>query len=215
MLDRDVPRRGTVLAFDFGEKRIGVAVGEWELCQAHPLTTIVGEANRERFAAIAALIDEWRPSSLVVGLPLATDGSTHAMSARCTRFANQLRGRFALPVEQVDERYSSVEAEERLRETETDVRGAAGHAQQRVGPRTHLARQCEQRQVGRGGLRAGGALPASRGSDGLAWHVVVPPSGAQCGGQFGHRSKQVGLEPVVGDAEDRRLGILVDRDDHL
>lgn len=116
MLDRDVPHRGTVLAFDFGEKRIGVAVGEWELCQAHPLTTIVGEANRERFAAIAALIEEWRPSSLVVGLPLATDGSEHAMSARCMRFANQLRGRFALPVEQVDERYSSVEAEERLRQ---------------------------------------------------------------------------------------------------
>jgi putative Holliday junction resolvase len=116
MLDHDVPRRGTVLAFDFGEKRIGVAVGEWELRQAHPLTAIVGEANRERFAAIAALIDEWRPLSLVVGLPLATDGSAHAMTARCTRFANQLRGRFGLPVAHVDERYSSVEAEERLRE---------------------------------------------------------------------------------------------------
>ena len=116
MLDHDVPRRGTVQTFDFGEKRIGVAVGEWELRQAHPLTAIVGEANRERFAAIAALIDEWRPLSLVVGLPLATDGSAHAMTARCTRFANQLRGRFGLPVTHVDERYSSVEAEERLRE---------------------------------------------------------------------------------------------------
>ena len=116
MLESVAPRRGTVLAFDFGEKRIGVAVGEWELRQAHPLTTIHGEANRDRFAAVAALIDEWRPVSLVVGMPLATDGSAHAMSARCTRFANQLRGRFGLPVDYADERYSSVEAEERLRE---------------------------------------------------------------------------------------------------
>lgn len=116
MPDSGAPRRGTVLAFDFGEKRIGVAVGEWELRQAHPLATICGEANRERFAAIAALIDEWRPAGLVVGMPLALDGSVHAMSARCTRFANQLRGRFGLPVAYADERLTSVEAEERLRE---------------------------------------------------------------------------------------------------
>ena len=109
-------RQGTVLAFDFGEKRIGVAVGEWALGQAHPLTTIRSEANAERFAAIGALIGEWQPVSLVVGLPVALDGAAHAMSARCTRFANQLRGRFGLPVAHVDERYSSVEAEERLRE---------------------------------------------------------------------------------------------------
>jgi putative Holliday junction resolvase len=54
-------RSGTVLAFDFGEKRIGVAVGEWQLRQAHPLTTIHGEASAQRFTAIAALIDEWQP----------------------------------------------------------------------------------------------------------------------------------------------------------
>jgi putative Holliday junction resolvase len=116
MLDSAAPRRGTVLAFDFGEKRIGVAVGEWELRQAHPLTTIRGEANRERFAAIGALISEWQPLRLVVGLPLALDGSTHAMSARCTRFANQLRGRFGLPVDYAEERLTSIEAVERLRE---------------------------------------------------------------------------------------------------
>jgi hypothetical protein len=85
---------GTVLAFDFGEKRIGVAVGEWQLRQAHPLTTLHGEANAERFTAIAALIEEWQPASLVVGRPLSLDGTAHAMTARCTRFANQLRGRF-------------------------------------------------------------------------------------------------------------------------
>ena len=119
--------RGTVLAFDFGEKRIGVAVGEWELAQAHPLTTIRSEANAERFAAIAALIKEWRPVSLVVGRPLALDGSEHAMTARCTRFANQLRGRFSLPVDYAEERLSSIEAEERLRENGVRGRSAKEH----------------------------------------------------------------------------------------
>jgi putative Holliday junction resolvase len=127
MLEPVASRRGTVLAFDFGEKRIGVAVGEWELGQAHPLTTIRGEANGDRFAAIGALISEWRPVSLVVGLPLALDGSTHAMSARCTRFANQLRGRFALPVDYAEERLTSVEAEERLRESGHHGRSAKQH----------------------------------------------------------------------------------------
>jgi len=110
------PPSGTVLAFDFGEKRIGVAVGERLLAQAHPLTTLRGERNDERFAGIAALIAEWLPASLVVGLPVALDGSAHAMTARCTRFANQLRGRFGLPVEYAEERLTSVEAAERLAE---------------------------------------------------------------------------------------------------
>jgi putative Holliday junction resolvase len=107
---------GTVLAFDFGEKRIGVAVGERALAQAHPLKTLHGERNSERFAAIAALIAEWQPASLVVGLPVALDGSAHAMTARCTRFANQLRGRFGLPVDYAEERLTSVEAAEKLAE---------------------------------------------------------------------------------------------------
>ena len=118
---------GTVLAFDFGEKRIGVAVGERELAQAPPLTTIRSEANAARFAVIAALIAEWQPVSLVVGLPLALDGTPHAMTARCTRFANQLRGRFGLPVDYAEERLSSVEAEERLRESGHDARSAREH----------------------------------------------------------------------------------------
>jgi putative Holliday junction resolvase len=118
---------GTVLAFDFGEKRIGVAVGEWSLLQAHPLTVIHGEANADRFAAISALIDEWRPAGLVVGLPLTLDGEAHAMTARCTRFANQLRGRFGLSVDYADERLSSIEAEERLRESGHNARSAKAH----------------------------------------------------------------------------------------
>lgn len=120
-------RRGTLLAFDFGTKRIGVAVGEWPLAQAHPLTTIRSEANIERFSAIEALIKEWRPVSLVVGLPLALDGSAHEMTARSTRFANQLRGRFGLAVDYAEERLSSVEAEERLRESGHNAKSAREH----------------------------------------------------------------------------------------
>lgn len=110
------PSPGTVLAFDFGLKRIGVAVGEAALRQAHPLTTVRGESNAERFAAIAELIGEWHPARLVVGLPLAADGSEQAITARCRRFANQLHGRFGLPVALADERYTSASAEAELRE---------------------------------------------------------------------------------------------------
>ncbi|MDR1935276.1 MAG: Holliday junction resolvase RuvX [Candidatus Accumulibacter sp.] len=120
-------RRGSLLAFDFGTKRIGVAVGELELAQAHPLTTIRGEGNAPRFSAIAALIEKWQPVRLVVGLPLALDGAPHAMSARCVRFANQLRGRFGLPVDYAEERLSSFEAEERLREIGYNARDAREH----------------------------------------------------------------------------------------
>lgn len=112
----------TILAFDFGERRIGVAVGETETAQAHALTTIEAEANADRFAAIAALIDEWRPAMLVVGLPLHVDGTPHAMTARCKRFANQLHGRFGLPVATADERLTSHDAEALLHEVGRSTR---------------------------------------------------------------------------------------------
>jgi putative Holliday junction resolvase len=105
---------GIVLAFDFGLKRIGVAIGEILLAQARPLTTVAAEANDARFAAIGKLLAEWQPVRLVVGLPGSMDGGEHAMSARCRRFAHQLEGRFGLPVSLVDERLSSDEAERRL-----------------------------------------------------------------------------------------------------
>lgn len=114
--------KGAVLAFDFGEKRIGVAVGEWETRTAHPLETIGGEANAPRFARIGELIAEWRPVELVVGLPCGLDGEEHDLTRRCRRFANQLAGRFSLPVRLVDERLTSVEAERRLREAGRAVR---------------------------------------------------------------------------------------------
>ena len=107
---------GIVLAFDFGLKRIGVAIGEILLAQARALTTIAAEANDARFAAIGKLVAKWQPAGLVVGLPLSMDGGEHAMSARCRRFAHQLEGRFGLPVSLVDERLSSSEAERRLSE---------------------------------------------------------------------------------------------------
>ena len=102
-----------MLAFDFGTRRIGVAVGNTLIRVAHPLTTIAGEANAARFAAIAALIDEWRPDLLVVGRPVHADGSEHEMTARAERFARQLRSRFGLDVAHVDERFTSVGADVR------------------------------------------------------------------------------------------------------
>jgi putative Holliday junction resolvase len=97
----------TVLGFDFGLKRIGVAVGNTLVRQAQPLTVITATANDIKFAEIGALIAAWHPVRLIVGVPFHPDGAEHAMTLRCRRFANQLTGRCNLPVVQVDERYSS------------------------------------------------------------------------------------------------------------
>ncbi|MDR1275724.1 MAG: Holliday junction resolvase RuvX [Candidatus Accumulibacter sp.] len=127
MPDSESPPRGTVLAFDFGEKRIGVAVGETALGQAHPLTTLRNQVQGGPFAAVAALIREWKPVALVVGRPVSLDGAPHAMTARCVRFAADLRRRFALPVDFAEERLSSVEAEERLRAGGHSAKSAKEH----------------------------------------------------------------------------------------
>ena len=113
--------RGTVLAFDFGTRKIGVAVGDWETRMAHPLEVIRCEANDPRFARIAALIEEWQPKQLVAGLPLSLDGAEHDLTRRARRFAQQLNGRFKLPVTLVDERLTSVEADTRLRAAGLDA----------------------------------------------------------------------------------------------
>lgn len=97
----------TVLGFDFGLKRIGVAVGNTVIRQAQPLTIISAATNDGKFAAIAALINEWQPGLCVVGLPSHPDGSEHEMTVRCRRFANQLHGRFGVETTLIDERYSS------------------------------------------------------------------------------------------------------------
>lgn len=109
-------RGGTVLAFDFGRKRIGVAVGSQELGLAHPLATVDAEKADNRFSGIRELITEWQPVLLVVGLPVHADGSEHELTRLSRRFAKQLGGRFGIPVALVDERYTSISASSALRE---------------------------------------------------------------------------------------------------
>jgi putative Holliday junction resolvase len=99
----------TFLAFDFGIRRVGVATGSALLRQAQPLKTVAAEGDA-RFAAIAALIGEWQPDALVVGVPFHPDGAEHDNTHRARRFARQLHGRFRLPVHEVDERYTTTEA---------------------------------------------------------------------------------------------------------
>ncbi|ANY14849.1 Holliday junction resolvase RuvX [Bordetella pseudohinzii] len=104
----------TLLAFDFGEKKIGIAIGNTLTRQARPLEIIFSERRDERFGRIGQLLQEWQPQRVVVGLALAADGGEQPATQRCRRFANQLHGRFGLDVELVDERGSSMEAQAQL-----------------------------------------------------------------------------------------------------
>lgn len=97
------------LAIDLGLKRSGVAVGNRLLRSATPQTTIRAEGDA-RFAHVAARLAEWQPDALVIGVPYHPDGASHENTARALKFARQLRGRFGLPVFEVDERYSTTEA---------------------------------------------------------------------------------------------------------
>ena len=100
----------TLMAFDFGERRIGVAIGNTLTGGARPLTVIEEPLREHRFQKIQALLTEWAPHRLIVGLPRYPDGNAHPFAARCQRFANQLNGRFGLPVSLVDERWTSAVA---------------------------------------------------------------------------------------------------------
>ena len=111
---------GAVLGFDFGSRRIGVAIGNRLTGHARPLTTIDAVDTEARWKALGAVIDQWQPVALAVGIPLHPDGAPHAMTARCERFARQLEGRYRLPVLRIDERYSSA-----VVECEGDVDAAA------------------------------------------------------------------------------------------
>ena len=117
----------TVLCFDFGEQRIGVAVGEHLLASANPLVTIDNESNEIRFEAISKLVKEWQPKLLIVGLPLSLDGAETSVTQLCKKFARRLNGRFNLPVMLIDERYSSVEASDILNQS-----GIKGRAQKEM-----------------------------------------------------------------------------------
>ena len=97
------------LAFDYGLKRTGVASGNRLLGQASPQATIRAEGDA-RFVEIAKRIREWQPDALVIGVPFHPDGAAHENTERARKFGRQLRGRFGLPVFEVDERYSTTEA---------------------------------------------------------------------------------------------------------
>jgi len=97
-----------ILAFDFGEKRIGVAVGNTITKTSEPLKIIQEKNQDQRFKVIEQIINEWQPQILVVGLPKHPDGAEHDMTQKAKRFGNQLKGRFQKDVTWVDERYTSV-----------------------------------------------------------------------------------------------------------
>ena len=106
----------SVLGFDFGKKRIGIAIGQCLTHTATPLTTLTSRDNKPDWEGIQALINEWRPDALVVGIPCHMDGTEHEMTQAAQRFVRQLEGRHRLPVYTMDERLTSAEAEASLRE---------------------------------------------------------------------------------------------------
>ncbi len=115
-----------MLAFDFGTRRIGVAVGNTLTRVAQPLATVADRTDEARLAAIATLVAQWQPQRLVVGVPVHADGAAHATTALAQRFAGELGRRFGLPVECADERFTTQAARSAI--GEAGVRGAAARA---------------------------------------------------------------------------------------
>jgi len=97
----------TILAFDYGTRRVGVAVGNTETKVSQALKTIAAPNTDVLFQELESLVKEWQPDQIVVGLPTHPDGFEHEMTAKAKRFGNQLHGRFNLPISWVDERYTS------------------------------------------------------------------------------------------------------------
>jgi putative Holliday junction resolvase len=118
-------REQTLMGFDFGTKRIGVALGNTILLQARAVEIIQSEVRKVRFARIEALIKMWQPNELVVGLPLTQDDQEQLTTVQSRRFAQQLQGRFNLPVHLVDERDSSLQAQETVGNRPDDAFAAA------------------------------------------------------------------------------------------
>lgn len=106
---------GTLLAFDYGLRRIGIAVGQALTGTASPLQALNARDGVPDWNAIERLIEEWRPAAIVTGVPYNMDDTRQEMTDRAERFSRQLHGRFNLPVHIIDERLSSIEAEDRLR----------------------------------------------------------------------------------------------------
>lgn len=136
----------TLLAFDYGVKKIGVAIGNTLMRQARPLRILFSETREQRFAGIEEILAEWRPDKIIVGLPLALDGQEQYHSLRCRRFANQLRGRYGLDVELVDERGSSMEAQQMLGTNADDDAMAAAVILQRYLDGLSMPHETSQRE---------------------------------------------------------------------
>lgn len=102
-----MPKALTIISFDYGTRRVGVAVGNTITQSGQALKTITASSSDALFQEIESLLKEWQPDQLVVGRPVHPDGAPHEMTAKAVRFGNQLHGRFYLPVVWVDERYTS------------------------------------------------------------------------------------------------------------
>ena len=103
---------GYVLAFDFGLRHIGISVGQFVTRTASPLTTLQANGGRPNWAEITDLVTQWRPTTLIVGLPINMDDSESEMSLQARAFGTALANRFEIPVEMVDERLSTRAAQE-------------------------------------------------------------------------------------------------------
>ena len=168
-----MPRARTILAFDFGTRRLGIAIGNTVTGSARPLETLDEPATARRFERIGALLGEWHPDALVVGRPLQPDGAANAVTLAAERFARQLHGRFGLPVALVDERYSTVAARQRARDavasadTRADARrrthgtGGRGCADDAAAAAVILEQYLE---AGAGETVAGDVAPAGAGT---------------------------------------------------
>lgn len=106
----------TILGFDFGTKRIGIAIGQEVTGTVNPLTTVSAIKHKPDWDSISKIITEWQPDLLVVGLPLHMDGTEQEMTQAARRFSNQLNGRYQIPIALMDERLSSNEAESIIKE---------------------------------------------------------------------------------------------------
>jgi len=103
-------REGNIIGFDFGQRRIGVAIGNNVSKTAQALITIESATNNQKFEAIQKIMEEWMPVSIVVGVPFNVDGSEHKVTNLSKKFAKQLEEKYSLPTHLIDERYTSIEA---------------------------------------------------------------------------------------------------------
>ena len=115
-------KEGNVIGFDFGQKRIGVAVGNNISKTARALITIDSSSNNQKFEAIQKIIEEWQPISIVVGVPFNVDGSEHKVTNLSKKFAKQLEQKYSLPIHLIDERYTSIEASHEIKDKKIDLK---------------------------------------------------------------------------------------------